>query len=131
MPDAPEPLTPADLFRTLSIMCGIGTEVAELLSRRVLLPGLPLAEVLIRRRQALGLSLRETSARCGLAHTQVVHYEKHRGVPGIATIIKLARGYELPVSLILVASLNSANLLTTSAPGAKPIPRNRTRVRKT
>jgi hypothetical protein len=44
------------------------------------------------------------------------------------TAFRLARGYRLPWLIVLCAALREYGFLP--APGAKPIPRNRTRVRK-
>lgn len=44
------------------------------------------------------------------------------------TLFKLARGYRVPWLILACAGLREYGFL--SAPGAKPIPRNRTRVRK-
>ncbi|MGQ0565543.1 MAG: helix-turn-helix domain-containing protein [Gemmobacter sp.] len=114
-------------MHTLGIMCGIGTEVAELLSGRVMLPGPNLGETLVSRRLQLGATEAEMGRRSGMAGSQIAHYERGGAVPGIASICKLAKGYGLPLVLVLQASLTSENLLSASAPGAKPIPRNRVR----
>lgn len=44
------------------------------------------------------------------------------------TLFKLAKGYRVPWLILACAGLREYGFL--SAPGAKPIPRNRTRVRK-
>lgn len=128
-PEATAPATPADLLRTLAILSGIGAEVAELLSGRVLLPGPTLAELLVARRKWLRQTEREMARRSDMSASKISNFERRDAVPGTTSTYKLAMGYGLPVALVIQASLNSANLLSPSATGAKPVPRNRVRNR--
>lgn len=119
------PVTPADLIHTLAAMCGIGPEVDELMAERNLSPGPPLGRLLRNTRKGRGWGITAMAQRTGMARSHLGFYESGRQQPNLRSIIALARGYEIPLALVLQAALRDKELLRPSQPELPATPRNR------
>ena len=132
--DIPLSDIPREMLLDLAAEFGIRDDVADLLraaeaSGNFGLRGMHFEKMLTLSRAQRRLTGEKLADKCGLSRTQIDAMQR---VPpkntSIAVIVKLARGYGVPWLLLLSANLRSMGYL--SAPGAKPIPRNRIRMRK-
>lgn len=128
----PDTDIPRAMLLELARLHGIGPEVAEALKAKEAAGAYGL--------RTMKLSRVLCIARAGRSRLTVA--EASDTVPSIITSMenglsknlrldttfKLARGYRVPWLILISAALREYGFL--SAPGAKPIPRNRTRVRK-
>lgn len=121
----PPVLSPADLLMTLAVWCGIGPEVSELLAERNLAPGPSLADLLRNTRKGRGETVAAVARRCAMSRATLFSFEVRKQLPNLRTIIVLARGYEIPLALVLQAALRDKELLRPSQPELPATPRNR------
>ena len=132
--DIPLSDIPRDMLLDLAASFGIRADVAELLREAEAegnfgLRGMTFERMLTVARAQRQLRADKLADKCGMSRTQMD--AMHRVPPkntSISVIMKLSRGYGVPWLVLLSANLRSMGFL--SAPGAKPLPRNRTRVRK-
>jgi len=132
--DIPLSDIPRDMLLDLAASFGIRDDVADLLrdaeaSGNFGLRGMTFERMLALSRAQRRLTADKLADKCGLSRTQMDAMQ--RVAPkntSISVVMKLSRGFCVPWLVLLCANLRSMGFL--SAPGAKPIPRNRTRVRK-
>ncbi|MFT5616609.1 MAG: transcriptional regulator with XRE-family HTH domain [Granulosicoccus sp.] len=89
-----------------------------------------LTATLLASREASGCDTTELVNRCFVARTQIAFYEAGlQKNPGLRTVAMLARGYELPLWRVVLATLSEIRIPPISAPSAKPV-RKRKRLAK-
>lgn len=128
----PETDIPRQMLLELARLHGIGPDVAEVLAAKEAagetgLRNMKLSRVLHIARAGRS---RKAVAKAGDIAPSIITTTE-RGLSKnlrLDTLFKLAKGYRVPWVILACAGLREYGFL--SAPGAKPAPRNRTRVRK-
>ncbi len=61
-------------------------------------------------RKKKGLSQRKLSILSGVSHTQIANYEKNNTIPTLETLGKIAKGLDIPISLLMPSRFNVYNI---------------------